>query len=486
MAVSEEVERGVPIREGEYGERVAAIEPGGIEYIADDERHGRPLDLFWTWMSPNLEFATIFVGVIPVALLGGGFWTGVAAVVVGTALGSLTHAILSSWGPKFGVPQLVESRSAFGYWGNLVPAGLQSITASIGWFIVNSVSGAFALQTLFGLLTLPEIPFGLAFGIIVVAQVAVAFFGYNMAHTFERYVFPYLTVVFALCLVFILAKSNFGQGLNPKVNGPLGESGAFILGAMAAYGYAVGWNPYASDYTRYLPRTASRLRTGLAAGLGVFVACVVLEIMGAALATVAGTKWGPTDNPTAQFSFALPTWLAILANLGIALGAVAANVINIYSGALSFLTLNIRLPFRQRRALVAVAAGIIGLAIGIIFQAQVGPGGKYDAFLLLISYWISPFLGVVLTDYVIRRGRIRESIFFDPRHQPWKGLVAFLAGIVVGIPFWNQPTFYVGPVPANNPALGDLTFIVGFVVAAAVNVVLNLGTRSRSAAESST
>jgi NCS1 family nucleobase:cation symporter-1 len=484
MAVADEVGTDVPIREGEYGERVAAVEPGGIEYIPDSERHGRPLDLFWTWMSPNLEFATIFVGVIPVALLGGSFWTGVAAVVVGTALGSLTHGVLSSWGPKFGVPQLVESRSAFGYWGNLIPAGLQSVTASIGWFIVNSVSGAFALQTLFSLLKLPALPFGLAFGIIVVAQVAVAFFGYNMAHTFERYAFPYLTIVFALCLVFILTKTNPGQPLNPKVNGPLGESGAFILGAMASYSYAIGWNPYASDYTRYLPRTVSRLRTGLAAGLGVFVSCTVLEIMGAALATVAGTKWGPNDNPTAQFSFALPVWLAVLANLGIALGAVAANVINIYSGALSFLTLNIKLPFKQRRAIVAVAAGVIGLLIGILFQAQVGPGGKYDAFLLLISYWISPFLGVVLTDYWLRRGQIREGTFFDPHYQPWRGLVAFLAGIVVGIPFWNQPTFFIGPVPSNNPALGDLTFIVGFVVAAAVNVALNWGLRSRSARSS--
>src|SRR5438309_9950547 len=117
MAVTSDVEPGVLVREGVYGDKVLAVEPGGNEYIPDSERHGRPLDLFWTWMSPNLEFATIFVGVIPVALLGGSFWTGVAAVVVGTALGSLTHGVLSSWGPKFRVPQLVDGRSAFGYWG---------------------------------------------------------------------------------------------------------------------------------------------------------------------------------------------------------------------------------------------------------------------------------------------------------------------------------------------------------------------------------
>src|SRR5207248_1308298 len=141
MAVATEP-AGVPVREGVYGDRVAAVEPGGVELIAEHERHGRPLDLFWTWMSPNLEFATIFVGVIPVAFFGGGFWPTALALVLGTGLGSLTHGILSSWGPRYGVPQLVQARGAFGFRGNVLPAGLNAFTAGVGWFIVNSVSGA--------------------------------------------------------------------------------------------------------------------------------------------------------------------------------------------------------------------------------------------------------------------------------------------------------------------------------------------------------
>src|SRR5438477_8047833 len=144
MATLEQVDVHVPVREGEYGEKVAAIEPGGVEYIPLAERHGRPLDLFWTWMSPNLEFATVFVGVIGVTLFGGSFWTVALGILVGSALGSLTHAILSSWGPKLGVPQMVQGRSGFGFWGNILPAGLNAITANIGWFVTNSVSGALA------------------------------------------------------------------------------------------------------------------------------------------------------------------------------------------------------------------------------------------------------------------------------------------------------------------------------------------------------
>lgn len=146
----------VPVREGVYGERVAAVEPGGIEYIAPSERHGSPRQLFWTWTSPNLEFATVFIGVLPVVLFGGGFWATSAALLVGTALGSAAHGLLSAMGPRLGVAQMVESRAGFGFLGNLLPAGLNAVTSGAGWVAVNSVSGAFALQTFCAAVHLPH------------------------------------------------------------------------------------------------------------------------------------------------------------------------------------------------------------------------------------------------------------------------------------------------------------------------------------------
>jgi len=457
----------VPEREGEYGDRVVAVEPGGIEHIPERERHGTPLKLFWTWMSANLEFATIFVGFLPVAFFGMGFSDAALALILGTALGSLTHAVLSSWGPRFGVPQMVQSRGAFGYLGNLLPAGLNTFTATVGWFIVNSVAGAFALISLFGpLLHWFTLPFWLAFLVIVGAQVVVAFAGHNLVHEFEKYAFPYLLVVFGLAAILIFAQGHLGQGIDAKVQGPLGETGAFTLTFTAAFGYAVGWNPYASDYTRYLPSGTSRLMTGLWAGLGVFVSCAVLEVMGAALVTIPATQG--LSNPTDQFIKPLPGLLAGLALLGIALGAVTANVINVYSGAISFLTLGIRLPLRIRRAAVALGAGVVGYVVGVILEARVGPGSGYENFLLLISYWIAPFLGVVLVDYWRRRGSYPEQEFYDTRHRPWKGLVAVAAGIVASFPFWNN-AILTGPLPKAVPGLGDITFVLGFAVAALVH-----------------
>ena len=472
MATTTDVESDVPVREGEYGSKVAAIEPGGIEYIPDRERHGTPIRLFWTWMSPNMEFATVFVGVLPIAVFGGGFWPTVFGVILGSLLGSITHAIVSSMGPRFGVPQMVEGRAAFGFFGNFLPAGLSWLTASFGWFIVNSVSGTFALVTLTSVLSnhAAALDFRIAFVIVVVAQVIVAFIGHNMIHSFERIIFPYLTIVFGLATIIILAQSHPGVGFNASAPVAFGgPSGAFILAVFISFGYAIGWNPFASDYSRYLPRNSSSLRVGLAAGLGVFVSCAVLEIAGAAAATI--SKLGA--NPTEQFTNPLPTWLQVLVLLGIAVGAVAANVLNIYSGSMAFLTLGIRLPLEKRRAISALVFGAIGLVIGLALQANVGPGTKYENFLLLITYWITPWLAVIITDFVLHRGQYPEQTFYDVGWANWKGFVAMLAGILATIPFWDQgDPIPLGWVPKNYPQLGDLSFFAGAIVATVVYLVL--------------
>ena len=70
-----------------YGAKVVAVEPGGVEVIPPAERHGRPIQLLWTWASPNMEFATSPWGSSSVLAFGLTFWQAVAAIVLGTAAG---------------------------------------------------------------------------------------------------------------------------------------------------------------------------------------------------------------------------------------------------------------------------------------------------------------------------------------------------------------------------------------------------------------
>ena len=438
------------VREGTYGAKVAAVEPGGAEFIPLHDRHGKPHQQFWTWVSPNMEFATIFVGILGVWYFGQSFWMATLAIVLGSALGSVSMGLLAARGPLYGVPQMVLSRIGFGYLGNILPAGLNAVVAGIGWFAVNSVSGAFALNALLGWNA------KICLLIIVLLQVAVAFFGHNLVHMFERVAFPFLVVVFAIASVVIVSKAHPGAHIT-------GVPGGFLITLGAAFGYAAGWNPYASDYTRYLPPGTNRRATGLWAGLGVFISCVALETVGAAAATI--TSVGKfAANPTAGFTSHLPTGLADVTLLAIALGAVCANALNVYSGSMSFLALGIRLPLTLRRAIVALVFGVAGffLALSGLHDA----GTKYNNFLLVIAYWIGPWLGVFFTDQFLRRGKRVDGLLFDRKHRPWAGFVAMAVATVVSIYFFANQTEYVGVVPKHAAGFGDIAFEVGFVLAA--------------------
>jgi NCS1 family nucleobase:cation symporter-1 len=457
-----EIEIVAEVREGEYGGTLTAIEPGGAEFIPLPERHGNPLQLLWTWTSPNLEFATVFVGVLGVAAFGLSFWQATAALILGTALGSLTHAMLSSQGPQFGVPQMILSRIPFGYRGNWLPAGLNSVTAGIGWFAVNSVSGAFALNTL------THMPKWLSLLIIVVAQLTIAFFGHNLAHVVEKWALPILGLAFLLAAISIFSKANASAPHGPNASFGLGGTGGFLLTLGGAFGYAVGWNPFASDYTRYMKPTTSKRAVGLYAGLGVFVSCVVLEMIGAASATI-GKSTDALNNPTSAFTGHMSTALADFVLVAIAIGAVCANVLNIYSGAMSFLTLGFRLPLALRRAIVAAVAGTIGFIVALTGLHDAGE--KYTNFLLVVAYWIAPWLGVMFSDMLLRRRKRVDGFLFDTKHNPWAGWVAMGIAMVVSIWLFSDQTKYLAPIPKAHPALGDLTFEVGFVLAAVLYAI---------------
>src|ERR1700745_3544257 len=441
---------GVLVREGSYGTQVFEVEPGGAEFIPLNERHGRPIQLFWTWTSPNMEFATIFVGVLAVAGFGLGFWEAVLALVLGSAIGGITQGILSLRGPKYGVPQMVLSRLGFGYWGNALPAGLNSVTAGIGWFAVNSVSGALALNVL------THWPQVLCLLIIVAVQVAVAFFGYNLVHLFERYAFPILTIIFLIASVIILSKAHPGASHHTI-------PGAFLLTFGASFGYAVGWNPYASDYTRYFKPDTNRRAIAWWSGTGLFVSCAILEIVGAAVGTAVSAD-NALAGPGGMTSL-LATPLAGLALVSIALGAVSAHVLNIYSGALSFTAIGIKLPLSMRRAIVALGFGTIGFFLA--WSGLHNAGTKYENFLLINAYGIARWLAVYFCDMLLRKNP-DETLLFDKRHANWAGPVAMLVGMGISIWLFSNQTEYIGLVPTHVGSVGDLTFEVGFVITAAV------------------
>lgn len=442
------------VREGAYGSKVAAIEPGGAEFIPLSERHGKARDLFTIWATPNLEFATVFVGMIAVLFFGLNIWQATIAVVLGSLLGSISHGLLGAKGPLFGVPQMVISRIPFGWKGNSIPSGLNAILASLGWFAVNTVTGTFALTSLL------NIPIILSLVLVVAVQIVFAYFGHNMIHKTNKIMFPFSVVAFILAFIWIVPSADY------SVNATSGSLGGFLIAMGAAFGYASGWNPFASDYSRYLPENVGKKAVALWSGAGLFLSCSILMFLGVLAATLVAPEG---SSPTDQFTSSMPGIVAAIVLLAVIGGSIIGNSLNVYSATMSFLSLPIKISSAARRTIATVIFGVAGGAVAY-FGLQ--DPARYTNFLLIIAYWVAPWLGVVFMDQYLRRKNVVNGFLFDKKHNPIAGVVAFISALVISVWLFSNQVMYVGLVPAQYPGFGDSAPIAGFILAAVIYAVL--------------
>jgi NCS1 family nucleobase:cation symporter-1 len=362
---------------------------------------------------------------------------------------------------------MVLSRNAFGKWGNLIPSGLSTLVAGIGWFAVNTISGTFALQALF-----PAVGVLGALGIIIVVQVGVAFVGHNLIQKWERYLSYFQAVVWIIVIVVVLSQQGaFNVAEAASTAFPWA---GFTLTAGAAYGYTAGWTAFASDYTRYLPANTDKKALGWAAGLGNFTSTTLIMGVGViafnAIAGNPGDFWG-LENPTASFTAEFNPVFAAIVLFSIVIGSVSANILNVYSGAMSFLAMGFKFGFKTRRAIMVLVAGLAGGLLSFLGVQNGDVAHQLDAFLLVVSYWVAPWIAVVLTERILSNGKNAGERALAPKNS-WAGALAFVIATVFSIWGFASQVLYTGPL-AKAANLGDLTAIVGFVLAAALFVVFS-------------
>ncbi|MEV0697497.1 cytosine permease [Saccharopolyspora sp. NPDC050389] len=424
------------------------VEHKGVEAVRDDERHGSPLSAFTLWFAGNLQYSALVVGAIPTAFLGLSFAQAALALVVGTLIGSLLLGVAATMGPQAGAPQMVQSRGPFGYFGNFLPVFLLFLTG-FGYFAVNTVLGAYIVRQLFG------IPFLWALIAVAVVEIVIAIIGHDFVHRIERMLLGVMAVLFVLITWYGIARGDVGAIGDP---GEKTLTGALLMTVAVSSSRTFGWAIGASDYTRYLPRDTSRARLGWSAFLGAAIAGLWMHLLGAAIGTVIFP-----DSPTDLVTQLIPSGLAIVALIALLASTIAGSVLDIYSGSLALLMADIPL----RRWVSALLTGVLGTALGWWAGHVEGEAfGNFQNFLFVVGYWIGPWLGVTLVDFLVyRRDGVDVATFYDRSRRIGPGLTAFAIGVVASVPFMSQ-SLYTGPLAAAFPQLGDITYWVGGVVAA--------------------
>ena len=432
------------------GEGDMTIEGHGIEPIPETARYGSVYRLFTVWFTPNLVPAAFALGALA-AVIGLGFVSGLLAIIVGNIIGGAVVALLGTMGPRLGLAQIPISRLSFGK--SIVVPGMINWVSTIAWDAINAFFGAYAIQVITG----GAVPFWLGLLVVIVCQAALSVVGYEAIHTFEKYAAIGLAILFAVVTVALLPKANVGM------TGTGDSLANFVLVTTIVGSFNLGWSLYASDYSRYLPRSTPSFRVALYAFLGIAISAAWIEVLG--LATVGAVKDASVD-PVHQIDALLGGGiLSAIAMIAIFFGTVAVNAMNDYSGSLSLLAAGIKVW----RPVSALIVGVLSYLATLWLYSQ-NFNATFESYLLLITYWIGPWAAIVFVDWQLRRHATAGADHvsnFSLLPSGRNALIALVVGFVASIPFISQYPTFVG---AAASALGgaDIAYVIGFIVAAIV------------------
>ena len=384
----------------------------------------------------------------------------------------------ATFGPRFGLRQMVLSRFWFGWWGVKIIA-VFNVLACIGWSAVNSIVGAQLINTVNH-----DVPGYAGILIISLCTFLVTLFGYKVVHAYEFWSWLPATIIFLIVLGVFAHSGDF-------YNIPMGvgksELGSVLSFGATVYGFATGWTSYAADYTVYQPSTQSRTKVFFATWLGLMIPLLFTEMLGVALMSA--------TDPDANLHRYIAGYGAsgtggllgavVIYHLGtfgkfclimLALTIIANNCPNIYSIALTVQVLarwTARVP---RFIWTGVATGVY-IAIAI-------PGYSHfvavlEEFMNFIGYWLAIYEGISLTDhFVFKRGMNGyQPEYYDNADQLPPGIAAigaFCCGIVGMVMGMSQPWF-VGPIAIHAgkvPYGGDVGFELGFAFSAVGYLIL--------------
>ena len=434
------------------------LEVRSIDYVPRSERHGKPWHLGAVWFVGNAELVSFATGPIGISLGLNFAWTAVA-IVLGTLLGTLFMAFHSAQGPKLGLSQMIQSRAQFGYLGALLPI-VAVLFVTIGYGVFDTVLGGEVFNATIRTSTKTS------YVVFIVLALLLGAFGYNVIHRFSRWASLLYIVNFGLFTVLALVDINL-PAAQTSLSGTF-KSGPFLIVLGVLMSYNLTWAPYVSDYSRYLPASSSTSSTFWwtfwGAAIGTTWPATMGALVGAAhpdLSPVAAVKevadslfqgWG--------------AWTLIL----MAPTLIAAATLGIYTASLSALAAvdvgkRIRSGLNTRMvAVLCVAAVMLGVTLLIPEDFL----SSYNAFLTLALYFLIPWTAVNLVDFfLVRKGQYAIKEIFNPNgiygRWGWRGLVAYLVGLAVMIPFFST-TIFTGPV-ASAIGGGDLSPFIGFPVA---------------------
>ena len=453
------------------GERTSAIETRSIDWVPEDERHGRVWQQGPFWFLGNFQFFTITIGFTGPLVGLSLFWTWVAGTA-GILFGTIFMALHATQGPRLGLPQMIQSRGQFGYRGVIVPL-FATLFTFMAFNVVDQLLIAAGIEGIFG--------WNATFVAIAVSVVGavLAIYGHDWLHRVFRLLL-YISVPVFLVLTIGIVTGNAGgveaSGLGYNFVG-------FMVMFTVAAGYNITYAPYVSDYSRYMPKDTPRGKIIASVFIGASGSPIWLIPLGAWLASRLGAADALVALRDAGDAVFEP--LGTLAAIMSVLALVATMGINAYSAMLSVVTgidaVRKVEPTRMIRVATILVLAVVWTAVGLALSTDAVLALTNS--LILMLYLLVPWTAVNLMDYfIVRHGQYSIVDIFKPDgiYGVWsrEGLITYFVTLLVMVPFMvllgAPESPFTGFIASALDGV-DYSAIVGLFVAAGLYYALSRG-----------
>lgn len=364
------------------------------------------------------------------------------AISIGCFVIGIALALNGAAGYKYGIPFMVQARSAFGFTGTRFP-GLVRAVPAIVWYGFQSWIGAAAINavsaTLFGFDNLV-----FYFIVFQFLQIGLSMFGFQGIKWLENVGSGFILV--SLVYMFYSVINRYGDEIMTNLVNIEGTWGLPFWGATLLFlGIYSTMMLNVSDYSRELKKgSGPGLLTTLYA-MSILPCTLFMGLIGLMVSGATGVS-----DPIQVFSSAVDnTPLLVVTLLFIAFAQVTTNVLNNVVPPTYILMDVFKLPFRTSTIIVGLLA--FGTFPWELVKAESSAG--LQVFVQTYSAFLGPIFAVMVVDYfIIRRRNLDVGKLYDPQ-GPYRGvnyaaIIASLFGAVVALSF-SSVSWYASLIPAG-------------------------------------
>jgi NCS1 family nucleobase:cation symporter-1 len=399
-----------------------------------------PWSYLFAWLGGCVSIGTFTVGSGLVGTLN--LLQVVLAIAIGCTVIGAALMINGRAGHKYGIPFMVQCRSAFGFSGSRIPALVRSVPAIV-WFGFQSWIGAGALNlvsdALFGYSNLVAFFIGFQF-----LQIGLSVLGFHGIKWLEN--IGSVFIIGSLIYMFVSVINKYGDAISSNLINVEGTWGAPFWGAtMLFLGVYSTMMLNVSDYSRELREDVGLFRQVAIYANSILPATLFMGLIGLMVTSATGEV-----DPIKVFSSAVDNKpLLIITMLFIAFAQVTTNILNnVVPPAYALMDI-----FKIKYKTAAVLVGLLAFGTFPWELVKDESAAGLNLFIQTYSAFLGPLFAILVVDYYfLRKQKLDIDKLYD-ENGPYKGVnmaavIAMAVGIIVALTF-SSISWYASLIPAG-------------------------------------